>query len=157
MSKAIRSSLVGLTVCFALAAGAQDTVQVGKDGKVKLQSGSSKIEVNTDDDDEGTRTQSSSSSSSSAVEVVGTARNQKVACSGNTEVVIKGASNNITVTGECKSVKVLGSANSVTVDTVGELEVKGTANSVSWKKALGGAKRPKVDSAGVENKVFQAK
>jgi hypothetical protein len=182
MSKAMHSLFVALTVCFALAAGAQNTVQMGKDGKVKLQSGSSKIEVNkdgkkttiessdstgveveTDDDDEGTRTRtstsssSSSSSSSSMVELVGTARNQKVACSGNTEVVIKGASNNITITGDCKSVKVVGSANSVTLDTVAEIDVKGSANNVSWKKASGGAKQPKVDNAGVANNVFQEK
>lgn len=95
--------------------------------------------------------------SGSQVELIGTARQQTVACSGDTEVSIKGASNDITLTGECKSVSVRGSANTVRIDTVGRLEVKGSANNVSWKKASGGAKKPKVDSAGVGNKVFQAK
>jgi hypothetical protein len=120
MSQAIRSSLAVFTLCFALAAGAEQA-------------------------------------SGSQVEIIGTARQQTVACTGATEVSIKGASNDITLTGDCKSVSVRGSANKVSIDTVGRIEVKGTANNVSWKKASGSQKKPKVNSAGVDNKVFQAR
>lgn len=120
MSQAIRSSLAVFTVCFALAAGAEEA-------------------------------------SGSQVEIIGTARQQTVACTGDTEVSIKGASNDITLTGDCKSVSVRGSANNVSIDTVARIEVKGTANNVSWKKASGSAKKPKVSSAGTANQVSQAK
>jgi hypothetical protein len=40
---------------------------------------------------------------------------------------------------------------------VGAIAVTGSSNSVTWKKAAGGKKKPSVSSAGVGNKVSQAK
>ena len=55
-----------------------------------------------------------------------------------------------------RPLSVSGTDNKVRVDTVGRVDVEGTSNSVLWRHGLAGAKKPKVSSAGVNNKVAQA-
>lgn len=171
MLKSIRLAAVGFTVCFAMAAGAQGTVQIGKDGSVKVNSGgnqvnvgggkvkvqtqgsSTTVETETDDADEA----GTDAVSGENVDITGSARRETIACSGNTVVSISGSANALTLTGECKSVSVTGSSNKVTMDGVGEISVTGTGNNVTWKRALGDAKKPKVSATGVGNKVSKAK
>ncbi|WP_224247705.1 DUF3060 domain-containing protein [Hyalangium gracile] len=164
MSKAIRSAVIGLTVCLAMTASAQSSVQVGKDGSVKVQSGGNKVDVKggsvnvqADDDDDDDTDSATTSTSESEIDIADSGRKGTLSCTGNTEVSISGSSNDFTITGDCKSVEVTGSSNKVAVDGVGKIEVTGTSNSVTWKRAVGGAKKPKVDNTGTANKVSQAK
>ncbi|WP_224372890.1 DUF3060 domain-containing protein [Hyalangium versicolor] len=169
MSKRILSVVVGLTVCFSMAAGAQSSVQVGKDGSVKVQSGGSKVDVGggrvnvqTDDDESSTPAseraadEATQDSSGSEVEITGSGRKETLSCSGTTEVSISGSSNELTITGDCKSVEVTGSTNKVTLEGVGRIDVTGSSNTVTWKRAVGKAKKPKVSATGIGNKVSKA-
>jgi|GEM_PF-3591691 len=170
MSKSIRSAAVAFTVCFAMAAGAQDTIQIGKDGNVKVHSGGNKVDVrggNVKVESEGTRTtvkverdgdddkKDADDDSSSEIDITGAGRKETLACNGTTEVSISGSSNELTFTGVCKSVDVTGSSNKITLDAVERIDVTGTDNTVTWKKAAGGRKKPKVSSTGTDNKVSQ--
>ncbi len=91
------------------------------------------------------------------IEVTGSGETSTHECKPGAEVAVTGASNNVTLTGECKSVTVEGSSNSVKVEATGAITVTGTANAVTWKRALGKAKQPKVRKTGVSNKVSQEK
>jgi hypothetical protein len=71
-------------------------------------------------------------------------------------MLISGATNGLTFTGDCKGVSVSGSMNKVMLDGVGKLAVTGTGNNVTWKRALGDAKKPKVAVTGLDNKVSKA-
>lgn len=90
------------------------------------------------------------------IEVSGTGEMATHACTPGTRVEINGASNNVTLTGECKSVTVSGSSNTVKVEATRAIIVEGTSNSVTWKRTIGKAK-PKVSRTGVGNKVSQEK
>ncbi|WP_225410145.1 DUF3060 domain-containing protein [Stigmatella hybrida] len=169
MSKSIRSAAVAFTVCFAMAAGAQDTVQIGKDGNVKVNSVGSKVDIrggNVKVESEGTRTtvetkqddddkEDSNDDSNSEIDITGAGRKETLACNGTTEVSIGGSSNELTFTGACKRVDVTGSSNKVTLDAVEQIDVTGTGNTVTWKKAAGGRKKPKVSATGTDNRVSQ--
>jgi len=171
MSKGIRSAVVAFTICFAMAASAQGTVKVGKDGSVKVNSGGTQVDVgggkvnvqtpgtDTQVEAEGQDTDEADtdSASGSDVDITGSARKETIACAGTTEVSINGSANDITLTGECKSVTVTGSTNKVKAETVGEITVTGSSNRVTWKKAAGGKKKPSVNSTGTGNKVSQSK
>jgi hypothetical protein len=170
MLKSIRLAAVGLTICFAMAAGAQGTVKIGKDGSVKVNSGgknvdlgggkvnvqkqgsSTTVEVNEKDGDEA----GTGATSGSNIDIIGSARKETFTCAGNTVVSISGSANDITLTGDCKSVSVAGSANKVAMEGVGEINVSGTSNNVTWKRAVGDAKKPKVNAAGIGNNVAKA-
>lgn len=170
MSK-IRFAVIAFTCCLALGANAQSTVKVGQNGSVKVQAGGTQVNVGdgkVNVQTQGTNTQveaeeqdedeaDSDSASGSHVDITGSARKETIACTGNTEVSINGSSNNVTLTGECKSVMVTGSSNGVSVETVGEITVTGSSNKVTWKKAAGGKKKPAVSSTGTGNKVSQSK
>lgn len=171
MLKGIRLAVIGFAVCFAMTAGAQGTVKIGKDG-VKVNSGGSQVdisggkvnvqtrgsstnvEVEDEEDEEEAGTEATSGSN---IDITGAARKETIACSGDTMVSISGSANKITVTGECKIVSVAGSGNKVALDGVGVINVSGTSNKVTWKRAAGGAKKPKVNATGVNNKVAKAK
>jgi len=43
------------------------------------------------------------------------------------------------------------------VASVGRVTVEGTGNVVTWERGLGSAKKPKVSTSGVNNKVIQAR
>jgi hypothetical protein len=90
------------------------------------------------------------------IEVTGTDETSTHKCSPGTEVEITGASNTVTLTGECKSVTVNGSSNKVKVEAVGAITVTGSDNAVTWKRGHGKSK-PKVSRTGVSNKVSQEK
>jgi hypothetical protein len=173
MLKSIRLAAVGFAVCFAMTAGAQGTVKVGKDGvkvnsggnqvdigggKVNVQAKGSNTQVEEEEEDEvEDDAAGTTSTSGSDISIMGSARKGTFTCAGNTVVAISGSANDITLTGECKSVSVAGSANKVSMDGVGELNVSGSSNNVTWKRASGDAKKPKVNTVGVGNKVSKAK
>jgi hypothetical protein len=160
MLNGIRSVVVAVVVCFTLAANAQDSVQVGKNGSVKINSGGTKVNVQpqgSEDDRPEAEPAADADTSSSAIELSGAGRTETLSCSGSSEVSINGSSNDITITGECKSVSVTGSANKVKLEGVGEITVTGSDNTLSWKHAAGKAKKPKVVTTGVGNKVSKAK
>jgi uncharacterized protein (DUF2345 family) len=171
MLKSIRLAAVGFAVCFAMTAGAQDTVKVGKDGvkvnsggnqvdigggKVNVQAQGSNTQVEEEDEVEEDAT-GTTTTSGSDINILGSSRKGTFGCTGNTVVAISGSANDITLTGECKSVSVAGSANKVSMDGVGEINVSGSSNNVTWKRASGDAKKPKVNAVGVGNKVAKAK
>ena len=75
----------------------------------------------------------------SRIEVSGTGETSTHECTPGTEVEVTGASNTVTLTGECK-----------------RLTVEGASNTVTWKRGPGKSK-PKVSRTGVGNKVTQQK
>jgi len=78
------------------------------------------------------------------------------ACTPGTVVEVTGASNTVTLTGECKSITVSGASNKLKAEAVGAITVTGSDNAVTWKRGLGKSK-PKVSRTGVNNKVTQEK
>jgi hypothetical protein len=78
------------------------------------------------------------------------------ACTGgNVQVLIAGNKNTVTLTGDCAKVSVTGNRNIVTVDGVGEVNVMGNKNTLTWKRGIGG-KKAKVSNTGNGNKVRRA-
>jgi hypothetical protein len=170
MRKGLRSAIVTFTACFAMAAGAQSTVTVGKDGSVKVHSGDTKVDVgdgkvnvqtqgaSTEVSADGDEASSANTAASdSGIVITGSSRKETIACNGNTRVSISGSENELTFTGECKKVAVTGSMNKVSLDTVDKISVTGSSNTVTWKQASSGNKKPKVAVLGQDNKVSQAK
>ncbi|QSQ24628.1 DUF3060 domain-containing protein [Pyxidicoccus parkwayensis] len=93
---------------------------------------------------------------SGTFEVSGMSETATHECTPGTKVEITGASNDVTLTGECKSVEVSGSGNKVKVEATSSIEVAGTNNNVTWKRGHGKSK-PKISRTGVGNKVTQQK
>ncbi|NMO18611.1 DUF3060 domain-containing protein [Pyxidicoccus fallax] len=90
------------------------------------------------------------------IEVTGTGETSTHNCTQGSVVDITGASNTVTLTGDCKSVTVSGSSNTVKIEGVRAIDVTGTANNVTWKRGAGKSK-PKISRTGVNNKVTQEK
>lgn len=63
---------------------------------------------------------------------------------------------NYFLTGECKKLTVDGVSNTVNVEKVGEIVVKGTSNKVIYGEGLGG-KKPKITKSGVSTAVDSKK
>jgi hypothetical protein len=182
MLKGIRSVAVAFTVCFAMAAGAQGSVTIGKDGniqinkgnkevtieggKINVQKGDKKVEiegsevkVQTADDEDGTSATLSAGTvetSGSMIEINGSGRNETIRCGPKSHVDINGAGHTLELIGECDYVEVNGTGNRVNVEAAATIEVNGTSNTVTWKRGVGAAK-PKVSRDGLNNKVSQAK
>jgi hypothetical protein len=182
MLKGIRSVAVAFTVCFAMAAGAQGSVTIGKDGniqinkgnkevtieggKINVQKGDKKVEiegsevkVQTDDDEDGTSATLSAGTvetSGSMIEINGVGRKDTIRCGPKSHVDINGTGHDLTLIGECEYVEVNGTSNTVKVEAAATIEVNGTGNTVTWKRGVGAAK-PKVDRSGLNNKVSQVK
>lgn len=93
---------------------------------------------------------------SGKIEVTGSGETATHACTPDSEVEITGASNTVTLTGECKRVEVSGSSNTVKVEATSAITVTGTDNKVTWKRGHGKSK-PKISRTGVGNKVTQEK
>lgn len=91
------------------------------------------------------------------IEVTGSGETSTHECKPEVEVAVTGASNTVTLTGECKSITVEGASNTVKAEATGAITVTGTANTVTWKRALGKAKQPKIRRTGAGNKVTQEK
>jgi hypothetical protein len=141
MFREIRSMWVGVTMCLALSAGAQGPGS----GKVDRNAAEHAADAATVD------------TTSSTIELSGSGRHETIACTGGTEVAINGSDNNITLSGDCKSVSVTGSTNQVTAEGMGALSVIGSDNTVTWKHALGKAQKPKVSTTGSGNRVSKVK
>lgn len=79
-------------------------------------------------------------------------RNEKHVCEPNEEIEINGQSNTVKLTGPCKSVRVTGQGNTVSVEVTGSISVKGTNNTVTWKRATSGG-TPRTTTTGTGNTV----
>ncbi|MCY1032479.1 DUF3060 domain-containing protein [Corallococcus sp. BB11-1] len=90
------------------------------------------------------------------IDVTGSGETATHECKPDSTVEITGASNNITLTGECKSVTVNGSSNVVKVEATRLISVTGMSNTVTWKRGHGKSK-PKISRTGMDNKVTQEK
>jgi hypothetical protein len=64
--------------------------------------------------------------------------------------IIAGNNNKIQIRGECPSLKVLGNSNSVEVEGIGNIQMVGNSNRVSYVRALQGEK-PTVANVGTDN------
>jgi hypothetical protein len=64
--------------------------------------------------------------------------------------VITGNNNKVQIHGDCSSLKVLGNSNSVEVERVGDIQMIGNANRVSYLRALGG-ENPTIANIGQDN------
>ncbi|RKH18264.1 DUF3060 domain-containing protein [Corallococcus praedator] len=96
------------------------------------------------------------SASEATIDVTGTGETSTHECKPDSTVEITGASNNVTLTGECKSVTVNGSSNVVKVEATRVIDVTGASNTVTWKRGHGKSK-PKVSRTGMGNKITQEK
>ncbi|WNG37204.1 DUF3060 domain-containing protein [Archangium violaceum] len=166
MSKFVRGAVLsGVVSSLLLASGtaaAQASVKVGKNGQVEVKAGNASVttdgaevnsqvgaEVQAEGNGEG-------ATAGAQLEIAGSSSQETHRCSPKTEVNISGSDNEITLTGECKSVSVNGSSNKVKVEAVAAINVTGSENEITWKRAVG-AKKPKVNRLGVNNKVTQAR
>ncbi len=76
-----------------------------------------------------------------------------IPCNGREiEVSEDATANNFKLTGECKKITVDGVSNTVTVEKVGEIIVKGTSNKVTYGEEIDG-KKPKITKTGVSTSV----
>jgi hypothetical protein len=187
MSKDLRRAVVAVTVCFAMAAGAQGTVTIGKDGNVQVTKGnktvtidgdkvdvqkgdkkvkvdSSQVEVQADDDGDEDDTSAAAGvtagtveTDGSKLEINGVNRKDTLRCASTSKVEINGTGHDLTLVGECDEVEVNGSSNRVKVEAAKSIEVNGTSNTVTWKRGVGSAKQPKVERSGIGNKVSKEK
>lgn len=139
------------------------SVKVGKDGSVQVRTGNTSVNTpaggaeelggaDVEVEDEG----ASTAEAGATLELSGSDSRETHRCSPKTEVNISGSDNDITLTGECKRVSVNGSTNKVKVEAVATIDVTGSENQVTWKRAVGG-KKPKVNRTGHDNKVTQAR
>ncbi|WP_163861646.1 DUF3060 domain-containing protein [Myxococcus eversor] len=181
MRNQIRSKTFIVIACVlgAMTASAQDedeaaSVQVGKDGSVKVKSqgntvetrggttrvrGGGGVDVQVDgavarDDDDEADTSSRRSGSLELVDSDGTVAHD---CADGGKVEIVGSDNKVTLTGTCELVEVTGSDNKVTVHTVRRIETTGSGNSVTWKQGPEKGKKPRVSNTGSNNRVTQAR
>lgn len=175
MRKTLCSAAFVTVLCLGGAASAQDTtiragkegakihaggtrVEAGQDGRVIIQAPNAQIETGAHADDSNTaNTAVVSSEGDSELDLTGDGQRKTLSCNGDTEVSVTGSSNDYTFKGVCKSVEVTGSSNKVSLDVVGELEVTGTDNTITWRRAKGDARKPKISSTGSNNTVRQAK
>lgn len=166
----MRLALVAAVLCLTLNARADDddvSVQIGPTGvRVKTK----KTEVRTDSGSvevDGARgrvkaanvvvdTAGGTTSDGDALEIDGAGRSHDGDCGGR-DVRISGTGNKVKLTGECGHVTVEGTRNTVAVDTVAAISVSGVSNAVTWKRAAGGEKKPRVSTDGLKNVVAQGK
>ena len=158
--------LAGLLLAPAVGVAQGGTsVKVGKDGSVQVRTGNTSVntqaegaeelggaDVETEDEQGATGQQQAGAT----LDISGSDSQETHRCSPKTEVNISGSDNDITLTGECKKVSVNGSTNKVQVEAVAAIEVTGSENQITWKRAVG-AKKPKVTRTGHDNKVTQAR
>lgn len=68
------------------------------------------------------------------------------------EVSSDATSSKFKLTGECKKITVDGVSNEVSVEKVGEIDIKGTSNKVVYGEGIDG-KKPKITKSGVSTSV----
>ncbi|MCY1081304.1 DUF3060 domain-containing protein [Archangium lansingense] len=175
MSKFVRGTVLSGVLASLLlapamgAAQGRTSVKVGngnvevKTGDTEVKTGSSGTRVRTggteveaQGDEESASEQGEEKSGDAQIEISGTGSQETHRCSPKTAVSISGSGNEITLTGECKSVSVEGASNTVKAEAVAAISVEGADNTVTWKRAVGG-KKPKVSRTGTNNKVSQAR
>ncbi|AKJ08350.1 DUF3060 domain-containing protein [Archangium gephyra] len=170
MSSFIRGTVLSGVVAGLLLAPAVGmaqggtSVKVGKDGvqvrtgntSVNTQAGGAEELGGADVEVEDEPGATGEKQAGATLEISGSDSQETHRCSPKTEVNISGSDNDITLTGECKKVSVNGSTNKVKVEAVESIEVTGSENQVTWKRAVG-AKKPKVTRTGHDNKVTQAR
>ncbi|WP_375768778.1 DUF3060 domain-containing protein [Archangium gephyra] len=156
----VLASLV-LVPATGLAQG-RTSVKVGKDGSVQVRTGNTSVNTQAEGTEElggadvEAEDESTGEAAGTELEISGSGSQESHRCSPKTEVNISGSDNDITLTGECKRVSVNGSTNKVKVEAVATIDVTGSDNQVTWKRAVG-AKKPKVNRTGSNNKVTQAR
>jgi hypothetical protein len=168
MSKFIRGTVLSGVLASLLlvpatgVAQGSTSVKVGKDGSVQVRTGNTSVNTQADGAEElgGADVEAEDEGAGDAAgatqELSGSGMQETLRCSPKTEVNISGSDNDITLTGECKRVSVNGSTNKVTVEAVATIDVTGSENQITWKRAVG-AKKPKVNRTGHNNKVTQAR
>ncbi|HYO71362.1 MAG TPA: DUF3060 domain-containing protein [Archangium sp.] len=141
------------------------SVKVGKDGSVQVRTGNTSVNTQAEGAEElgGADVEAEDKpgatgekQAGAVLEISGSDGQETHRCSPKTEVNISGSDNDITLTGECKHVSVNGSTNKVKVEAVATIDVTGSENQITWKRAVG-AKKPKVNRTGHDNKVTQAR
>lgn len=169
MLKNLRVAAFLVVVGLGVTGSAQE-LEVGRDGSVKMGSGDSQMNVGANGDvslrapgsriDTHASTSRTSGGSTSVrqgrITLAGTGQEQTVTCDKGAEVIIEGASNSFLLQGECARVSVAGTSNQVHVESVGRVSVEGVDNVVLWERGLGTARKPKVSTSGVNNKVARA-
>ena len=70
-------------------------------------------------------------------------------------VTINGDKNQVTLTGQCSTLKVNGNENIVNVEAVAEISTWGNRNNVTWRRGAGG-KPPKISNPGTANNIKKA-
>jgi hypothetical protein len=70
-------------------------------------------------------------------------------------VTINGDKNQLTLTGQCSTLKVNGNENIVSVEAVAEISTWGNRNNVTWRRGAGG-KPPKISNPGTANNIKKA-
>ncbi|AGC47001.1 hypothetical protein MYSTI_05725 [Myxococcus stipitatus DSM 14675] len=167
-------------VLGSMTATAQDdeeaaSVQVGKDGSVRVKAPGATIEtrggsarVRTgggvdieadgatahDDDREESDTRSRGGDSLELVDSGSTVTHD---CGDGGKVEIVGSSNKVVLTGTCEFIEVTGSNNTVTAHTVRRIETTGSVNSVTWKHGPEKGKKPRISNTGSKNRIAQAR
>lgn len=173
MSKFVRGTVLSGVLASLLlipsmgAAQGRTSVKVNKNGQVEVKAGNTTVKtdaadaetgsavVETSDEDEDTKGEEKPEEGK--LEISGVGGNETHRCTPKmNEVEVTGSDNQLTLTGDCKSVTVSGANNKVKVEAVATIDVAGSGNEVLWKRAVG-AKKPKVSRTGVNNKVAQAR
>lgn len=80
----------------------------------------------------------------------------ELTCGDGGKVVVNGAQNEITITGNCAKLAVNGAMNDIEIEAVDKIAVNGTGNTIAWQRGWK-AKAPKVAKTGRNNKVTRAK
>ena len=168
MLKSIRAAAFVMALCIGATGSAGEGT---KNGGIKIDTGGTRVDVNSDgnvsvrvpngkvdvDDDTPSVAAGEATENDGQISLMGTEQKQTVTCAKGAEVSIEGTSNDYIIKGECKHVSVTGTDNKVRVASVGRVTVEGTGNVVTWERGLGSAKKPKVSTSGVNNKVIQAR
>jgi DUF3060 family protein len=171
MSKFVRGTVLSGVLASLLlvpavgAAQGRTSVKVNKNGHTEVKAGNTTVETDdanadslggadVEDEDEGAK--GDEKPEGDKLEVSGTGGNATHRCTPKTEVEVNGNDNSVTLTGDCKSINVSGANNKVKAEGVATIDVTGSGNEVTWKRAVGG-KKPKVNRTGVNNKVTQAR
>ena len=173
MSKFVRGTVLSGVLASLLlvpavgAAQGRTAVKVNKNGHTEVEVKSGNTTVKTDDaeadslggadvEDEDEGAKGDEKPSGDKLEVSGMGGNATHHCTPKTEVEVTGSDNQVSLTGDCKSINVSGATNKVKAEGVATITVSGSDNEVTWKRAVGG-KKPKVSRTGVNNKVTQAR
>jgi hypothetical protein len=171
-----------MALCLGATESIGQDIRIGSNDGVKIDTGDTRVDLNPDGnvsvrvpkgqvdadapepsprEDEGQMAEhfatGEMTENGTQISLMGTGQSQTVTCKKGGEVSIEGNSNTYRIVGECKRVSVSGTSNKVRVESVGRVTVQGVGNVVTWERTLGSAKKPKISTEGVNNKVSQAR